>query len=116
MDGFCLSDPSGIKDKGYHLSSMHLTLVIHSILCVLGLLGGGMLTVASVISIANMKVPWVTALLVAAVLLPVMFLASGLGAWMAYHGHCFRLTLALVAWPWVYTAGFVTAMWFSFDS
>ena len=94
---------------------MHLTLVINSVLCVFGVAGGVMLAIGSIISIANMRVPWVTLLLVAAPLVPVMYLVSGIGSWLAYRWHHPHAAAALVALPWVYAAGFILAMLASFD-
>ena len=44
-----------------------------------------------------------------------MYLVSGIGSWLAYRWHHLHAATALVALPWVYTAGFVLAMLVSFD-
>jgi hypothetical protein len=95
---------------------MHLALVINSIVCVLGTIGGLLFAVASIISIANMKVAWTTALIVAALLIPVTFVVSGFGAWAAYARGSTQLTIGLIALPWVYGLAFVIAMLVSFKA
>ena len=62
---------------------MQLALIINSIVCVVGVIVGVLFAGASIISIANMTVPWSGALLVAAILVPVAFVVSGIGAWLA---------------------------------
>lgn len=58
---------------------MRLTLIINSIVSVVGTVVGVLFAGASIISIANMTVPWREVLLVAALLIPGMFLVSGIG-------------------------------------
>jgi hypothetical protein len=90
---------------------MRMTLIINSIVCVLGTIGGLLFAGASIISIANMTVPWREALLVAAMLVPVMFVVSGIGAWLA---SSVPLMIGLIALPWVYGLVFVICMLVSF--
>lgn len=90
---------------------MHLALIINSVVCVIGAIAGALFAVASLISIANMKVPWAGALIVAALLVPVAFVISGIGAWLAGSS---QLAIGLIALPWVYGAVFVVAMLVSF--
>jgi hypothetical protein len=89
---------------------MQLALIINSVVCVLGAIGGFFFAAGSVISIANMKVPWRGALLVAALLVPVTFVVSGVGAWMVSP----QMRSAFFALPWAYGLLFVLAMLFSF--
>lgn len=93
---------------------MRLMLIINSVVALVGAVGGFYLAGASIISIANMRVPWVGALLVAALLLPITFVVSGVGAWLAEWQGMHRLAVGLIALPWCYTAGFVLAMLISF--
>jgi hypothetical protein len=95
---------------------MQLTLIINSIVCVLGAGGGLLFAGGSIISIANMTVPWRGALLVAALLVPVAFVVSGIGAWLAYRQGSSQVTIGLVALPWIYAVVFVLAMLVSFKS
>jgi hypothetical protein len=94
--------------------AVHLTIIINSIVCVIGAVAGALFAVASVISIANMTVPWRGALLVAALLLPVVFIAAGIGAWAADAGGAATLTIGLMALPWCYAVAFVAGMLVSF--
>lgn len=95
---------------------MHLTLIINSIVCVLGTLGGLLFALGSIISIANMDVPWSGALIVAALLVPFMFVVSGVGAWPASARGYSQLAIGLMALPWIYCAVFVIALLFSFKT
>ena len=95
---------------------MHLTLIINSIVCVVGTIVGVLFAGASIISIANMTVPWRGLLLVAALLVPVAFVVSGIGAWLAYGGGSSQVAIGLVALPWVYAVVFVLVMLVSFKS
>ena len=95
---------------------MHLTLIINSIVCVVGTIVGVLFAGASIISIANMTVPWTGALIVAAVLVPVTFVVSGIGAWLANAGGASQIAIGLIALPWVYGVIFVIAMLVSFKS
>jgi hypothetical protein len=95
---------------------MQLALIINSIVCVVGAIVGVLFAGASIISIANMKVPWVGALLVAAMLVPVSFVVSGVGAWLADGRGAPQVAIGLIALPWVYGVVFVLAMLVSFKS
>jgi hypothetical protein len=95
---------------------MHLTLIINSIVCVVGTIVGVLFAGASIISIANMTVPWRGLLVVAALLIPVAFVVSGIGAWLAYGGGSSQVVIGLVALPWVYAVVFVLLMLVSFKS
>jgi hypothetical protein len=92
---------------------MRLTLIINSIVCVVGTIVGVLFAGASIISIANMTVPWRGALIVAALLVPVAFAVSGIGAWLAGSA---QIAIGLVALPWVYAVVFVLLMLVSFKS
>ncbi|MBW4459762.1 MAG: hypothetical protein KME47_05915 [Nodosilinea sp. WJT8-NPBG4] len=94
---------------------MPLPVIINSLVCVAGTILGALLAVASIISIANMKVPWVGALLIAALLVPVMFIVSGVGVWIAYERVPQLVVFGLVALPWLYGTVFVLAMLSSFE-
>ena len=93
---------------------MGLTLIINSIVCLVGAVVGVLFAGASVISIANMQVPWRGPLLVAALLIPVTFVVSGFGAWLAYNWGSPQATIGLIALPWVYGVVFVVGMLASF--
>ena len=95
---------------------MQLTLIINSIVCVVGTIVGVLFAGASIISIANMTVPWRGALLVAALLVPIAFVVSGIGAWLAYGQGSTQVAIGLIAMPWVYGVVFVLLMLVSFKS
>jgi len=97
-------------------SGMQLALIINSIVCVVGVIVGVLFAGASIISIANMTVPWSGALLVAALLVPVMFVVSGIGAWLADGRGAPQVAIGLIVLPWAYGAIFVLAMLMSFKS
>jgi len=63
-----------------------------------------------------MTVPWSGALLVGAGLLPVAFVVSGIGAWVANGQGAAQVVIGLIALPWVYGVIFVIAMLGSFKS
>jgi hypothetical protein len=90
---------------------MHLALIINSIVCVVGAIGGLLFAGASIISIANMTVPWREALIVAALLVPVAFVVSGVGAWLT---SSIPITIGFVILPWAYGLVFVICMLVSF--
>lgn len=90
---------------------MHQILVINTLVCVLGSSAGGLFAAASIISIANMKVPWREVLLVAAFLVPVV---SGGGAWVAYGWGYSGVAFGAIALPWVYALIFIVLMLMSF--
>ncbi|MBD1874824.1 hypothetical protein H6F75_15155 [Nodosilinea sp. FACHB-131] len=94
---------------------MPLPVIINGLVCVAGTILGALLAVASVISIANMKVPWVDLLLVAALLVPVMFTVSGIGVGIAYGRTPPGVVYGLIALPWLYGTGFVLLMLRSFE-
>jgi hypothetical protein len=93
---------------------LQLTVIINTIVAVLGTIAGSFFAVASVISIANMTVPWRGPLLVAALLVPAAFMLSGIGAWLAHGRSNAPVTIGFVALPWVYGAAFVLVMLLSF--
>ena len=93
---------------------MHSILIINSIVCVLGTVAGLLFAAASIISIANMEVPWRGMLLVAALLVPVAFVASGIGAWLSNGRGASQITIGLIVLPWLYAAAFVLLMLVSF--
>lgn len=95
---------------------MYLTILINSIVCAVGAVGGLLFAGASIISIANMTVPWRGFLIVAAVLVPVAFVVSGIGAWLAYAQGFSQLAIGLIALPWLYGLVFVVLMLVSFKS
>ncbi|HNP70773.1 MAG TPA: hypothetical protein PLO33_02370 [Kouleothrix sp.] len=95
---------------------MLIVLIINTIVCVLGALGGVVIASGSVISIADMNVAWAGWLLVGALLIPVMFVVSGVGAWLAHWFGPASLTIGLVALPWVYGLLFVAAMLMTFKA
>ena len=95
---------------------MQLALIINSIVCVVGAIVGVLFAGASIISIANMTVPWSGALLVAAILVPVAFVVSGIGAWLADGLGAPQIAIGFIALPWVYGVVFVVAMLMSFKS
>lgn len=95
---------------------MHLTLIINSVVCLGGTVLGLLFAGASIISIANMDVPWNGLLIIAALLIPVAFVISGIGAWWANAHGSTQVAIGLVALPWVYGALFVLLMLVSFKS
>jgi hypothetical protein len=90
---------------------MQLALIINSIVCVVGSIVGVLFAGASIISIANMKVPWTGALIVAALLVPVAFVISGIGVWLVSSN---AVVIGLIALPWIYGLVFVGFMLVSF--
>lgn len=95
---------------------MPLPVIINSIVCLAGIVVGVLFAGASIISIANMTVPWRDSLLVAALLVPVMFLVSGIGLWLVYERTSLAIVISLVALPWLYGGVFVLVMLQSFES
>ncbi|MFL5800162.1 MAG: hypothetical protein ACJ8CR_00165 [Roseiflexaceae bacterium] len=93
---------------------MHLTLIINSIVCVVGSVVGLLFAGGSIVSIANMTVPWRGWLVVAALLVPIAFVVSGIGAWLAYGQGSTQAAIGLVALPWLYGVVFVLLMVVSF--
>jgi len=93
---------------------MHLAIIINSIVSVIGAILGAFVAAGSVVSIANMKVPWVGKLTVAAVLIPAIFLVSGLGAWLANEYGAREVAIGLIALPWGYVLCFGVVMLVSF--
>lgn len=83
-------------------------------LCILGTALGVFFASGSIISIANLKVAWSGILLVAAILVPVMFVISGVGAWLSYAFDKMNFVWYLVSLPWTYLAVFIVAMFLSF--
>ncbi len=94
---------------------MPLPVIINGLVCVAGTVLGVLFAGASIISIANMKVPWVELLLVAALMIPVMFIVSGVGVAIAYGRMPPGVVYGLVALPWLYGTGFVLLMLRSFE-
>ena len=95
---------------------MQLALLINSIVCVVGTVVGLLFAGASIISIANMTVPWTGALIVAALLVPVAFVVSGIGAGVANGRGSSQVAIGLIALPWIYGVVFVIVMLMSFKS
>lgn len=95
---------------------MQLALIINSVVCVVGTIVGVLFAGASIISIANMKVSWTGALIVAALLVPVTFAVSGIGAWVANARGAGQVAIGLIAMPWIYGVIFVIVMLVSFKS
>lgn len=93
---------------------MQLALIINSVVCVVGTIVGVLFAGASIISIANMTVPWRGLLIVAALLIPLMFVVSGIGTWLADGRGSTQVAIGLIALPWVYGVLFVLAMLVSF--
>ncbi|HEY0736199.1 MAG TPA: hypothetical protein VGD69_14890 [Herpetosiphonaceae bacterium] len=60
-----------------------------------------------------MTVPWRGALIVAALLVPVAFVVSGIGTWLVSST---TLITGLIALPWIYGFVFVVLMLVSFRS
>ena len=90
---------------------MHLALIINSVVCLVGAIGGLLFAGASIISIANMTVPWSGALIVAALLVPVAFVVSGIGAWLTSST---SVMISFISLPWAYGFVFVICMLVSF--
>lgn len=95
---------------------MQLLLIINSIVCVVGTIVGFLFAGGSIVSIANMEVSWTGWLIVAALLVPVMFVISGIGAWLASAQGSTQLVIGLVALPWLYLVVFVLLMLVSFKA
>ena len=89
---------------------MPLAIIINSIVCVIGAILGLFFTAGSIISIANTKVPWAGSLLIAALLIPVTFVVSGVGAWLANGYGAGQVAVGLIALPWLYGLCFVVLM------
>lgn len=87
---------------------------VNTVICILGILLGIFFASSSIMSIANMPVAWAGALLVAAILVPVMFLVSGLGTWGVYAFNHPEWINYLIGLPWVYLLLFVAAMLMTF--
>ncbi len=83
---------------------------VNSAICLLGMLLGIFFASGSIISIANLKVAWSGILLVAAILVPIMFAVSGIGAWLVSSSW----VNYLVGLPWAYLSLFIVAMLVSF--
>lgn len=94
---------------------MHLMIIINSIVCVMGIIIGLLFAGGSIISIANMTVPWREWLLGAALLVPVAFLIGGIGAWQADIRGAHQLTISFIAFPWLYLVVFILFMLVSFE-
>lgn len=94
---------------------MPLPVIVNGLVCVAGTLLSILFAGASLISIANMKVPWVELLVVAALLVPVMFVVSGVGVAIAYSRMPLGVVYGLVALPWFYGTSFVLLMLRSFE-
>jgi hypothetical protein len=95
---------------------MRLTLIINSVVCVVGAVVGLLFAGGSIVSIANMTVPWTGWLVAAALLVPGMFVVSGIGAWLAYGQGSNQVVIGLIALPWLYGVVFVVLMLVSFKS
>ena len=93
---------------------MQLTLIINSLICLAGAVLGLLFAVGSIISIANMTVPWREWLIGAALLVPVTFVVSGIGAWLAYQHLSTSFAIGLIALPWLYAVIFILLMLISF--
>jgi LytS/YehU family sensor histidine kinase len=96
---------------------MSLT-IINSIVCVVGACVGLLFAGASIISIANMTnvtSSWRGWLIGFALLLPVAFVVSGIGAWLADAQGATQVVLGLIALPWLYAGVFVLLMVVSFE-
>jgi hypothetical protein len=93
---------------------MHLIVIINSIVCVIGVAIGLLFASGSIISIANMTVPWRDWLLGAALLVPVAFVIGGIGAWQADVWGDTQLAIGFVASPWLYLVVFILLMVVSF--
>ena len=89
---------------------MNGVVLVNSVLCLLGTIGGAFFALASIISIANMKSRWAGVLLVAAFGVPITFLVSGVGVWLAENHGSARTTSTLIALPWFWTLLFVIGM------
>ena len=83
---------------------------VNSAICLLGVLLGIFFASGSMISIANLKVAWSGILLIVAILVPVMFAVSGIGAWLVNPSWINYL----VGLPWAYLSLFILAMLVSF--
>jgi hypothetical protein len=95
---------------------MHPIVIINGIVCAVGAAVGLLFAGGSIISIANMTVPWRGWLVVAALLVPVAFVVSGIGVWQADAWGVTQLAIGLVAFPWLYAVVFVLLMLMSFKN
>jgi hypothetical protein len=89
---------------------------LNTFISIVGVVLGIFLASGSVISIANMRVSWAGALLLAAFAVPVMFGIAGIGAWLAYGFGALPWINYLIALPWVYLALFIAAMLLTFKA
>jgi hypothetical protein len=88
--------------------------IINGVVCVVGAIVGLLFAGASIVSIANMTVPWRGALIPAVLAIPALFVVSGIGAWLASGRGASEVAIGLIALPWVYGVGFVLVMLASF--
>ena len=90
--------------------STALSLSVHSPVCKLGVLFESILAMPRIMSIANMAHPLGTLLFLTALLVPVSFIASGIGAWMAKAKGTPTVVSRLVIYPWLYILAFLMVM------
>jgi hypothetical protein len=95
---------------------MSVTVIVNGVVCLVGTIVGILFAGGSIISIANMTVSWRGFLIVAALLVPVMFIVSGIGTWLAYGRTSMPVVYGLIALPWGYGAIFVLLMLIAFNS
>ncbi len=87
-----------------------LVLILNTIFCIIGTLGGVFLASGSIISIANMQVSWAVVLLWMAILVPVMFVVSGIGGWVLFALRATQWLGWMIGLPWGFAVLFVLAM------
>nr|WP_044200385.1 hypothetical protein [Oscillochloris trichoides] len=92
-----------------------LILILNTIVCIIGALGGAFLSIGSIISIANMQVPWAVVLLWMTLLVPVMFVVSGIGGWVLFALRATQWLGWIIALPWGFAVLFVLAMLATFQ-
>ncbi|KAM3096432.1 hypothetical protein ACKFKG_10795 [Phormidesmis sp. 146-35] len=91
---------------------------INSIVSIVGTVVGVLFAGGSIISIANMTnmtLAWRGWLVRFALLVPIAFVVSGVGVWLANAQGANQVAVGLVALPWLYAAGFVFLMVASFE-
>ena len=86
--------------------------ILNTLVSIAGAMLGSVIASASVVGITNLSrpVPWGTALLVAAYGISVLFIVSGIGAWVMYWLESARWVRYLIALPWVYLILFISAL------
>jgi hypothetical protein len=68
-----------------------------------------MVALGSAIGIADAGGPYAASFLIAALFIPIAFLIAAIAPWMTHARTTRKVTIAIVAFPWVYTVFFFVA-------